>query len=196
MLDTEPFIVVRARMIRRGDGSPPPVYLVVDLQGGVQQLPAALEQQVREEQATVYVLEPRGVGPGRWTTKSPPNYVARSHVLLGRTFETGQLWDVIATARMLQARHTGSGKVNVVGQQAAGVLAAYAALLEPEIRAVVVDPLESHRDPAAPCFLNVLRVCDIPEVLGMLDPGALTLVRGTPALRERVQRLQAAVARQ
>ncbi len=31
-------------------------------------------------------------------------------------------------------------------------------------------------DPTAPVLLNVLRVCDIPEVLGMLAPRPLTII--------------------
>jgi hypothetical protein len=63
----------------------------------------------------------------------------------------------------------------VVGRGQAGILAAYAALLEPSItEVVVVDPPVSHRD--GPYFLNVLRVLDIPEALGLLAPRKLTLV--------------------
>src|SRR5262249_32306493 len=32
-----------------------------------------------------------------WTQKSPPNYVERAHVLLGRTIDEGRVHDIIAT---------------------------------------------------------------------------------------------------
>src|SRR4029434_8381817 len=54
---------------------------------------------------TVFACEVRGVGAGRWTQKNPPNYVARSHYLLGRTVDSGRVWDLVATARGLRARH-------------------------------------------------------------------------------------------
>jgi hypothetical protein len=60
----------------------------------------------------------------------------------------------------------------------AGILAAYAALFEPSIQEVVIiDPPTSHKD--GPYFLNVLRVLDIPDALGMLAPRPLTLINAT-----------------
>ena len=54
--------------------------------------------------------------------------------------------------------------------------AAYAALFEPSIKEVVIiDPPVSHKE--GPYFLNLLRVCDIPEALGLLAPHVkLTLI--------------------
>jgi len=123
-----------------------------------------------------YFLHPRGEGPTRWTQKNPPNYVARSHVLLGRTVDGGRVWDVIATARYLHAKHEGKVPVFVAGEGGGGVLAAYAALLEPEIAGAVLSrPPLGHMEPSAPELLNVLRVCDVPEVLGMLAPRPLAI---------------------
>jgi len=121
----------------------------------------------------VYVCAPRGVEQTRWTRKNPPNYVERSHVLLGRTVDAGRIWDIIATARFL---HEENIPVYVAGEGPAAVLAAYAALLEPDIAGVIaVNPPQSHMDVNAPQFLNVLRVCDIPDVFGMLVPRPLIL---------------------
>jgi hypothetical protein len=123
-----------------------------------------------------YLCSPRGVDQMRWTTKNPPNCVERSHVLLGRTVSAGQIWDAIAAARYLKEKHGGKLPVHVAGKGTAGVLAAYAALLEPEIAGAILDsPQLSHMDADAPALLNVLRVCDIPEVLGMLAPRPLTI---------------------
>jgi cephalosporin-C deacetylase-like acetyl esterase len=119
-----------------------------------------------------HILAPRGIGPGVWTSKSPPNYVARAQALLGHTVDEGRVWDVISYAdspnRDLHYK--------VIGRGQAGVIAAYAALFNPRIKEVVIiDPPTSHRD--GPIFLNVLRVLDIPEALGLLAPNVkLTLV--------------------
>ncbi|MEJ2703873.1 MAG: prolyl oligopeptidase family serine peptidase [Sedimentisphaerales bacterium] len=135
----------------------------------------------REPGDRVYVCSPRGVGPTRWTRRNPPNYVARAHALLGRTADTGRVWDVIAAARYLHDKYGGGVPVYVSGDGAAGVLAAYAALWEPEIAGVIAsNPPLTHMDNEAPQFLNVLRVCDIPDVLGMLAPRTLT-VSGVPS---------------
>src|SRR5262249_16126326 len=121
----------------------------------------------------VVILPPRGTGKTEWTRKSPPNYVARAHTLLGGTVDEGRVRDIAATFRWCQADAGGNSKV--IGRGQAGVLAAYAALFEPSIKEViVVDPPISHRD--GPIFLNVLRVLDIPDALGLLAPRRLTLV--------------------
>lgn len=140
-----------------------------------------------------YVLSPRGADETRWTRKNPPNYVERSHVLLGRTVDEGRVWDVIAAARYLKALHEDKLPVVVLGQGAAGVVAAYAALCELEIAgAILNNPPLSHMDDAAPQLLNVLRVCDVPEVLGMLAPRPLTIYGVT---REKLDRVTTIYAR-
>jgi dienelactone hydrolase len=123
----------------------------------------------------VYSLEPRGVGATRWTSKNPPNYVERSHVLVGQTVDTGRIRDIVAAARYLKQSHE-SLPVVVAGRGAAAVLAAYAGMLEQEIDALVADtPPLSHMQAGAPQVLNALRVCDVPHVVGMCAPRPLTL---------------------
>lgn len=138
----------------------------------------------------VFVLMPRGVGPTKWTTKNPPNYVERSLALLGRTADSGRVWDVRVAAftldRALRERATNPGDaggdargtihvaVKVLGKGQAGIIAAYAALFEPAISEVIlVEPTESHMQ--GPHFLNVLRILDIPDALGLLAPRRLTI---------------------
>lgn len=142
---------------------------------------------VAAESDGVYLCEPRGVGRTRWTRENPPNYVERSHVLLGRTVDTGRLWDVAAAARFLRERFATS-EIRVAGRGAAGVLGAYASLFEPDIAAaVLIEPPASHMAPAAPQFLNVLRVCDVADVLGMLAPRPLLLRQPAEALASKTR---------
>lgn len=122
--------------------------------------------------APIY-LEPRGVGASAWSSKPPPNTVARSHVLLGQTVDQRRVWDVASALHYRGEREKRTWRL--IGRGPAGVLAAYAALFEPSIaEVVIVDPPGSHLD--GPYFLNVLRVCDIPDALGLLAPRPLTLV--------------------
>ena len=138
-----------------------------------------------------YLLSPRGTGESLWTRKDPPNFVARSHVLLGRTVARGRVRDVAATAAYLKATH--GHPVQVFGEGAAGVIAAYAALFEPAIEEVtVVRPPASHMDSSAPQILNVLRICDIPDSLGCLAPKKLTLKAAPKDVAERVRVIYAA----
>ncbi len=116
-----------------------------------------------------------------WTNNSPPNYVDRAHALLGGTTDTGRLYDILSVARNSNRRKD-EGRTRLVGRGQGGIIAAYAALLAPSLagdksitEVVIVDPPTSHRD--GPIFLNVLRVLDIPEALGLLAPHVkLTLV--------------------
>ncbi len=138
-------------------------------------------------QAVVF-CEPRGIGETRWTEKDPPNYVKRSHALLGRTVDSGRVWDVVAAAKYLSASFRAEGAseripVQVAGKGAAGLIAAYAAIQTPEIAgATLVAPPASLMDSAAPQFLNALRVCDVPDALGLIAPRPLTII-SAPAER-------------
>jgi dienelactone hydrolase len=123
------------------------------------------------------ILDPRGIGPTRWTETNPPNYVLRAHVLLGTTVDTGRVRDVAAVALWLKDRT--QRPVVVAGRGRSALIAAYAAVLAPEIDGVVaIDPPSTHMDASAPQFLNLLRVGDSPQLLGLLAPRSLKLVAG------------------
>jgi cephalosporin-C deacetylase-like acetyl esterase len=140
-------------------------------------------------QKRVYMLQPRGEGQHAWTRKSPPNCVERAHALLGQTVDEGRVWDIAATVRWrLDASSEEKKHWRVLGRGQAGILAAYAALFEPNItEVIVVEPPVSHRE--GPIFLNVLRILDIPEVLGLLAPKKLTLVNARQSAFERTVRI-------
>ncbi|MDP1797381.1 MAG: prolyl oligopeptidase family serine peptidase [Planctomycetaceae bacterium] len=128
----------------------------------------------------VYLIHPRGVGKTAWTRKNPPNYVERSHALLGRTVDTSRVSDVAAVAKVLKALPD-SHAIHVAGLGNDAILAAYAALWEPAIQGVIaIAPPASHLDNAAPQFLNILRVADVPTMFGLLADKELTL-RDAPA---------------
>ncbi len=141
-----------------------------------EKLPEWANKVVGDEPA--FLLMPRGVGPTKWTTKNPPNYVERSLALLGRTVDSGRVWDVRVAAFAIKKELAEKGvhRVNlaVLGKGQAGILGAYAALFEPAISEVVlVNPTKTHME--GPHFLNVLRVLDIPDALGFLAPRKLTI---------------------
>ena len=144
-----------------------------------------------------YLCSPRGVGRTRWTRKNPPNYVERAHALLGRTVDTGRVWDVAAAARYLYGSRGGKVPVYVAGEGPAGVLAAYAALWEPEIAGAILNsPPLTHMETDAPPLLNVLRVCDIPDVLGMLAPRPLVIYTDRAGQWEKVAAIYRAAGAQ
>jgi dienelactone hydrolase len=185
-LGTEPGITVRLRVARRPSAGAARVLVLVTGSSADAELPAWLTRFTQEQDA-VYVCEPRGVGASRWTCKNPPNYVERAHLLLGRTVDGGRVWDVAATARFVRSRHPGQVPVHLAGERAGAVLAAQAALCEPDIAGLILyQPPASYMDASAPVLLNVLRVCDVPETLGMLAPRSLVLSGGSTEVVERV----------
>jgi cephalosporin-C deacetylase-like acetyl esterase len=121
--------------------------------------------------APVLLIAPRGSGMAGW--KEPaPYYIARSLPLLGRTMDTCRLGDVLSAARLAVADT--ATKWKIAGRGQAGVIGAYAALLEPRITEVLaINPPLSHRE--GPIFLNVLRVVDVPEAFALIAPRTLTI---------------------
>ncbi len=127
----------------------------------------------------IYMIQQRGVGNRPWTRKNPPNYVERSHALLGRTVDVGRVFDIAATAKWLKTKNP-ERPVWVAGQGNEAILAAYAALWEPDIAGVIaIAPTPSHLENTAPQFLNILRVADVPTMFGLLADKSL-LLRDAP----------------
>jgi dienelactone hydrolase len=174
-LMTETNVSIRLRHIKSPDHAER-VLLIISGTNTLASTPEWVSRLIAQNDA-VYICEPRGIGDTRWTRKNPPNSIERSHYLLGRTVESGRVWDIAATARYLRTIHTKPDSIYVLGEAAAGVLAAYAALLEPDIAGLFVrESPGSHMVESAPALLNVLRVCDIPEAMGMLAPRPITFV--------------------
>jgi len=177
-LASEPGIEFRLRLSRSSSASPAQAVIAITNPGPVAE-PLEYLSGVVDPADLIYACDVRGTGAMQWTRKQPPNYVERAHALLGRTAETGCVWDIAAAARFVRSELGDKVPVYVAGQGPAGVLGAYATLLEPDIAgAILLDPPASHMEPTAPPLLNVLRVCDIPDVLGMLAPRPLTVVGG------------------
>jgi hypothetical protein len=82
--------------------------------------------------------------------------------------------------QFLRTKHPKT-EITLVGHGSAGVIAAYAALLDPHIAAVDLrHPPSTHQSDDAPQFLNVLRVTDIPTSLGLLAPRRVAIVTNEP----------------
>jgi hypothetical protein len=183
---TEPGIELTSWSTDRANGDDKKATLVVlDSSGHAGSIPDWAKPWV--EGRVVQLIEPRGVGSTAWTVQSPPNYVERSHVLVGRTVDEGRVRDIAAIARGL-ASGSGPQTWKLVGRGPGGILAAYAALFEPAIgEVVVIDPPSSHRQ--GPIFLNVLQILDIPDALGLLAPKPLTLIHAPEAHFQRTARI-------
>ncbi|HEX3314328.1 MAG TPA: CocE/NonD family hydrolase [Gemmataceae bacterium] len=134
----------------------------------------------RENPAHEMVLiSPTGDSAFPWTKKSPPNRIERSHLLLGQTVDQQKVYDFLSAVKYLKGDWS-LKRLRVGGSGRDGILAAYAALLDPTIAEVVlVLPPTSHMQ--GPHFPGILRTVDIPEALGLLAPRPLTIVGDDPA---------------
>ena len=140
--------------------------------------------------ASVLRFSPRGTANAAW--RSPhPYHIERALAIVGRTADSGRVRDIALAAAMVRERSGGKNPVRAIGRGTAGVLALYAALLEPAIEEVVaVSPPASHHE--GPNFLGILRVCDIPDAMGALAPRKLTLAGAPEDLGKRVEAIYTA----
>ncbi|MBI3822659.1 MAG: prolyl oligopeptidase family serine peptidase, partial [Planctomycetes bacterium] len=84
-----------------------------------------------------------------WTAKSPPNFVERSHVLLGRTIDELKVYRLmISVARFRKQTEIGGDPDRIVAVGQPGIIAAYAALMEPKLfkEITIIDPPKSHKE--------------------------------------------------
>jgi dienelactone hydrolase len=193
-LETEPGIEIRLKKVGGPDldSASQKVLVLVANREGIDRPPDWLKNKLSND-TVLYVCEPRGLGATRWTRKNPPNYVERSLALLGRTADAGRVWDVAATARYLQQKYGAKAVVKLSGENGAAILAAYAALVEPEVAGLVLyNPVPSLMHTSAPSLLNALRVCDVPEVLGMLAPRPLLILGNEVKIRPKLTEIYAA----
>jgi len=125
--------------------------------------------------ASRHMVYPRGTGTRAWTTTQKRKYL-RTAMLLGRTPDEMRLYDVLCAVERVASHPSFDGKqLTVVGKGAAGILGAYAALLDERITRVILhSPPASHKE--APIFLNVLRYTDVPQALAMLAPRELVFL--------------------
>jgi dienelactone hydrolase len=182
-MTTEPGIMARWRSY---PGAGETVWLVV--LGEQESLETKPDWLKNVAEGTVILMAPRNTGADRWSD-SAPYYVRRSLPLLGRTVDGGRLLDTLMVAGELldqfppEKRH-----VKIAGRGQAGIIAAYAGLMEPRLSEVVaIEPPVTHRE--GPIFLNILRVVDVPEAFGLLAPRPLHIVSSQVTTFERTRRL-------
>ena len=151
---------------------------------------------VATDGTALWHLDPRGVGAGRWTRRNPPNHIERSMALLGDSVAAGQVRDTLAAVTVIRAADADVAPprpIELAGSGAAGLVAAYAAIFSPLVATIDLDgPSPTHMAPDAPAFLNILRVADVPTLLGLLAPRPLSIRTATPRRFTETVRIYAA----
>jgi hypothetical protein len=122
-----------------------------------------------------------------WTRKNPPNYVERSFALLGQTADVARL-----TGNIRSSIATGEENYQIKAAGPLSLITAYTAALDEESSwtgLTLMNPPTTHMDPAAPQFLNILRVCDVPDMLGLIAPRPLKIVTDQPGAFQRTRKI-------
>src|SRR5262249_2671884 len=97
-----------------------------------------------------------------------------------RTMAAAQVWDIVRTVEWAG----GEGKLDassiaLYGKGEMGIVCLYAGLFDERIKLVVLnDPPGSHWQ--APALLNVLRVTDVPEIVGARAPRPIVSLTKLP----------------
>ncbi len=123
------------------------------------------------------------VGPGYlWTLR-------RTYPLFGQSLPERQVGDLLAGLSLLR-RETGIRRWAVYGREYTAVLAIYAALLDPDVVELVLEaPPTTHADPATPEIPGILRLGDLPVLLGAFYPRPIAFLGGAPPAYRWTRRL-------
>jgi hypothetical protein len=117
-------------------------------------------------------VAPRGIGPTRWAVDGSPGdiHVRRRFALLGQTLDGQRVWDVRRALAVLRDLPDLQGTPRwLQGKTDMAGIVLYAALFEPDVaRLELWHPPASHR--SGPTFLNVSRLLDMPQAVGLAFP--------------------------
>jgi cephalosporin-C deacetylase-like acetyl esterase len=122
------------------------------------------------------VLVPRGIGPNRWDQDQRKDFqIRRRFALLGQTWEGEQVWDVVRGVQAIkELDELKNSTIRVIGEGTQSGVALYAGIFSPLVDEIHLKrPALSHRD--GPHFLNVLRVCDMPQAVALAFPRKVTI---------------------
>jgi hypothetical protein len=106
--------------------------------------------------------------------------IAQTASWIGRTVAAMQVWDILRAVQWVtEEQGLAPDALSLYGKGEMGIAALYAGLFDARVRQVILkDPPVSHWQGAA--LLNVLRITDIPEVMGAFAPRRLTFLREVP----------------
>jgi hypothetical protein len=128
------------------------------------------------------VVPPRGEGPGRWDPDPRADaQIRRRFLLLGRTADDAQVWDVRRAPAALWTREEfASARLWLQGEGRMAGVALYAGVFEPAVERFDLHLLPaSHR--GGPVFLNVQRVLEMPQAVALAYPKKVILYDVVPA---------------
>jgi len=126
-----------------------------------------LKARLKSSGASLAWFAPRGVGLTAFVgDEKARTRIRRRFMLLGQTLDGMRVWDIRRAVQTIHfVRDADTARVEMTATGPMGVNALYASLFEPTVRRIELNNLpKSHHE--GPDYLGVLRVTDIPEVLG------------------------------
>ena len=97
------------------------------------------------------------------------HHMKRQAMVCGTTIESMQLYEILRSVKFLKTLpEVDPARITIAGRGESGINGLYAALLDNSVeRAILCSPTASHRQ--GPCYLNILRFTDIPEVVQLMS---------------------------
>jgi len=152
---------------------------------------AVIDVRGRGDCAIAYPQRGRFYFPGRIADEA---YLTWFTLMLGKPLLGGQVYDTLRALDYLRSRPDVGGAVSLVGDGAHGVIALYAAALDPRVlkvalRQIVTDyrslaTAERYTQPFGIYAYGLLREFDLPEVAGAIGPRPVLLINPTSARGE------------
>lgn len=175
----------------RGTGDPPspsPAVIVLRMPGDIRGERSFEILQGLDRRWLRARIDPRGTGNTAWGSELNW-YLRRSAALTGRTIASMRVWDVLRGIEAVRSLpEVDSKKIALAASGEMCAIALYAALLDGEISAVILqDPPATQDSPGSPDgvgpaleVIHSLRYTDLPQVAGMLWPVRLIFVGVRP----------------
>ncbi|HEX5218245.1 MAG TPA: hypothetical protein VFZ59_01650 [Verrucomicrobiae bacterium] len=129
----------------------------------------SLKAKLKSSNASLAWFAPRGIGLSAFTGDDKAlTKIRRRFMLLGQTLDGMRVWDIRRAVQTIHfVREADAANVELHARDKMAVNSLYAALFEPGVKRLVVGGLPaSHSE--GPDYLGILRVTDMPEVLGIL----------------------------
>ena len=212
LVESEPGIVVPTSVVvpKNASGRLPGVILLRDREGEGDR-PAFIEALARQGKI-VAVADVRGFGETMSSKNVPERGIVYFHprdgmdadftyasFFLGRPLLGMRVADALEVSAYLRSRpDVDTRRIAVVGRGWAGVVALFAAALDPGIQAAAVEGIpasygeiarsEIYQQPVSLMLPDVLRDFDLPDVAGAVAPRALLVLNPTDALTKKMTR--------
>jgi hypothetical protein len=124
--------------------------------------------------APLFLACPRGTGTTAWS-EAKETHIRRRFALIGQTLDGMRVWDLRrAIAAVGELPGLAGVPVHLTAAEAEAPIALWAAVFEPKVAAVRLQSLPaSYRE--GPIFLNLDRILEPSQVLGLLYPRPVTV---------------------